>query len=207
MDQRTQFIADYLRDSLSVSELCELYGVSRKTGYKWIDRYVQQGPAGLAGAIAPAAWQPECDARAHCGGVRRGAHPSPELGCEEAAVDPRAAAPALGSARPHRPCARSSAAAAWCPRSASVARSAILAQPMQPDASLPNDVWSADYKGQFKTGDGLYCFPLTVTDNCRFLLGCQALYLSRGQRVRSLRLGTLSITVRCNRLVMEFQCA
>ena len=41
---------------------------------------------------------------------------------------------------------------------------------------LPNDVWSADYKGQFKTGDGLYCFPLTVTDNCsRFLLGCQAL--------------------------------
>ena len=30
--------------------------------------------------------------------------------------------------------------------------------------------------GQFKTGDGLYCFPLTVTDNCsRFLLGCQAL--------------------------------
>ena len=48
MNQRTQFIADYLRDSLSVSELCELYGVSRKTGYKRIDRYVQQGPAGLA---------------------------------------------------------------------------------------------------------------------------------------------------------------
>ena len=41
---------------------------------------------------------------------------------------------------------------------------------------MPNDVWSADYKGQFKTGDGMYCYPLTVTDNCsRFLLGCQAL--------------------------------
>jgi transposase-like protein len=37
MDQRTQFIADYLRQVLSVTELCELYGVSRKTGYKWIE--------------------------------------------------------------------------------------------------------------------------------------------------------------------------
>jgi transposase len=47
MDQRTQFIADHLRDALSITELCELYGISRKTGYKWIDRYVRHGPAGL----------------------------------------------------------------------------------------------------------------------------------------------------------------
>jgi putative transposase len=47
MDQRTQFIADDLRDVLSITELCELYGISRKTGYKWIDRYVRHGPAGL----------------------------------------------------------------------------------------------------------------------------------------------------------------
>lgn len=47
MDQRTQFIADYLRDVLNVTELCDLYGVSRKTAYKWIDRYLRQGPAGL----------------------------------------------------------------------------------------------------------------------------------------------------------------
>jgi transposase len=47
MNQKTQFIADYLRDSLAITELCELYGVSRKTGYKWIDRYLRQGPAGL----------------------------------------------------------------------------------------------------------------------------------------------------------------
>ena len=47
MDQRTQFIADYLRKVLSVTELCDLYGVSRKTAYKWIDRYLRQGPAGL----------------------------------------------------------------------------------------------------------------------------------------------------------------
>ena len=49
----------------------------------------------------------------------------------------------------------------------------------------PNDVWSADYKGQFKTGDGLYCYPLTVTDNCsRFLLGCQALTSTAGHEAK-----------------------
>jgi hypothetical protein len=47
MDQRTQFIADYLREVLSITELCALYRVTRKTGYKWIDRYLRQGPAGL----------------------------------------------------------------------------------------------------------------------------------------------------------------
>ncbi len=49
----------------------------------------------------------------------------------------------------------------------------------------PNDVWSADYKGQFKTGDGLYCYPLTVTDDCsRFLLGCQALTSTAGHEAK-----------------------
>ncbi|MGH8580524.1 MAG: DDE-type integrase/transposase/recombinase, partial [Gammaproteobacteria bacterium] len=41
---------------------------------------------------------------------------------------------------------------------------------------VPNGVWCADFKGQFKTRDGVYCYPLTVTDGySRYLLGCQAL--------------------------------
>ena len=43
MDQRTQFIADYLREIQSVTELCDAYGISRKTGCKWIERYLRQG--------------------------------------------------------------------------------------------------------------------------------------------------------------------
>ena len=40
----------------------------------------------------------------------------------------------------------------------------------------PNSVWSADFKGQFKTLDGVYCYPLTVQDGfSRYLLGCQGL--------------------------------
>jgi transposase InsO family protein len=42
--------------------------------------------------------------------------------------------------------------------------------------SAPNEVWSADYKGQFRLGSGEYCYPLTVTDHfSRFILGCEAM--------------------------------
>lgn len=47
MHEKTQFIADYLRDIYSVTELCARHRVSRKTGYKWIDRYLKRGPQGL----------------------------------------------------------------------------------------------------------------------------------------------------------------
>jgi transposase len=40
-------VPKHLRDTLSITELCELYGISRKIGYKWIDRYLRQGPAGF----------------------------------------------------------------------------------------------------------------------------------------------------------------
>lgn len=47
MDQKTQFIADYLKELFSFAELCERYNVSRKTGYKWVERYLNYGPEGL----------------------------------------------------------------------------------------------------------------------------------------------------------------
>lgn len=48
MDMRTRFIGDYLRQSFSFAELCRRYGISRKTGYKWVARYEREGAAGLA---------------------------------------------------------------------------------------------------------------------------------------------------------------
>lgn len=49
MDQKTQFIAVYLRQTLPFTELCALYHVSRKTGYKWVARYAELGVSGLVG--------------------------------------------------------------------------------------------------------------------------------------------------------------
>ena len=54
-----------------------------------------------------------------------------------------------------------------------------IGHPGKPTSAIlaPNDLWSADFKGQFKTGDGRYCYPLTVTDGfSRYLLGCQGLH-------------------------------
>src|ERR1700738_2300110 len=62
---------------------------------------------------------------------------------------------------------------AWCPRNAAVVALDTRASP--PARSSP-PLWSADFKGQFKTGNGRYCYPLTVTDGfSRYLLGCQGL--------------------------------
>jgi transposase-like protein len=48
MDQRVAFIADWLRDEWTMSALAERYGISRKTGYKWLDRYGADRDKGLA---------------------------------------------------------------------------------------------------------------------------------------------------------------
>ncbi len=49
-------------------------------------------------------------------------------------------------------------------------------------ALKPNDLWTADFKGQFRTGNGVYCYPLTVADlHSRMLLGCDALLSMKGR--------------------------
>ena len=66
MDQKTQFIADELRATLSIVELCDSYGISRKTGYKWIDRYLKEGPGGLRSARADRSSSPNSTPAESC---------------------------------------------------------------------------------------------------------------------------------------------
>jgi transposase InsO family protein len=174
MDQRTQFIAEHLRGGRTITELCDDYGVARKTGYKWIDRYLRHGSAGLE----------ECSRR-----PRR----SPNQTAEEivtALLEARHRHPSWGGkkllALLHKRYPR------WLLPGRSTACDILsrhgmvptrrhrrrLGHPGKPTTSIlaPNDVWGADYKGQFRTGDGRYCYPLTVTDGfSRYLVGCQAL--------------------------------
>jgi len=174
MDQKTQFIADYLRRRLSISELCTNYGISRKTGYKWIDRYLHDGPEGLENRSTKPYAAPNrtpehivkalIDVRIH--------HPSWGAGKLLAVIERRH----RGWELPAR-----STACEILKRQGLVAKKRNrrrIGHPGRPTSQIiaPNDCWSADFKGQFKTADGLYCYPLTVTDgHSRFLLGCQAL--------------------------------
>lgn len=179
MDQRTQFIADHLRETQTITELCDRYGVSRKTGYKWIDRYLRLGPAGLDDHS-------------------RRPHRAPNQTADEivaAILEARHRHPAWGGKKLRALLQRRH------PRWTLPGRSTVcdilrrhglvhtrrqrrrIGHPGKPTTIMgaPNAVWCADYKGQFKTGDGRYCYPLTVTDGfSRFLLGCQGLGSTTG---------------------------
>jgi hypothetical protein len=48
MDQRVRFIGEYLRGYFPFNELCLQFSISRKTGYKWVERYKQEGIEGLS---------------------------------------------------------------------------------------------------------------------------------------------------------------
>jgi transposase InsO family protein len=174
MDQKTQFIADYLRRSLSISELCTNYGISRKTGYKWIDRYLHDGPQGLEDRSTKPYTAPNRtpDHIVQALIALRSHHPTWGGGKLLAVIERRH----RGWELPAR-----STACEILKRHGLVAKKRSRRRIGHPGAPISrilaaNDCWCADFKGQFKTADGRYCYPLTVTDgHSRFLLGCQAL--------------------------------
>ena len=174
MDQRTQFIADFLRQVLSVTELCDLYEVSRKTGYKWIDRYLRQGPAGLEERSRRPQGSPNQTAQEIVAALLEARRRHPSWGGKKllALVHKGHRNWEL----PHR-----STVCDILSRHGMVPKKRTrrrIGHPGKPTSSIlaPNDLWCADFKGQFKTGNGSYCYPLTVTDGfSRYLLGCQGL--------------------------------
>jgi putative transposase len=174
MDQKTQFIADYLRERLSMSELCELYGISRKTGYKLIDRYLKLGPAGLEERSRKPGSSPNQTPEHVVQAIVEARQRHPSWGAKKLL-------PILEKRHAHWIFPARSTVCDILSRHGLVPKQRNrrhIGHPGKPTSQIlaPNDVWSADFKGHFKTGDGLYCYPLTVTDGfSRFLVGCQAL--------------------------------
>ena len=179
MDQRTQFIADHLRETQTITELCDRYGVSRKTGYKWIDRYLRLGPAGLEEHSRRPHRAPNQTADEIVAAILEARHRHPGWGGKKLRAllqrrHPRWTLPGRSTV-----CDILSRHG-LVPTRRSRRR---IGHPGRPTTSMgaPNAVWCADYKGQFKTGDGRYCYPLTVTDGfSRYLLGCQGLGSTAG---------------------------
>ena len=174
MEQKALFIRDWCRARHTVADLCRLYDISRKTGYKWIERYLDEGPDGLL-------------ERSH---ANQSAHDRTPADVEAALLELRLRHPSWGpkkllhiiaERRPELELPARSTVAQILNRNGLIRqrpRRRAIGHPGKPTQPvlLPNDCWSSDFKGQFKTRDGRYCYPLTVTDNhSRFLLGCQAL--------------------------------
>ncbi len=174
MDQRTQFIADFLRESLTVTELCDLYGVSRKTGYKWIDRYLRHGPAGLVEHSRRPVRSPNATAEEIVQAFLEARRRHPSWGAKKLLIIVHKRHPRWDLPGRSTVCDILSRHG-MVPKQRNRRR---IGHPGKPASAIlaPNDTWCADFKGQFKTHDGIYCYPLTVTDGySRYLLGCQGL--------------------------------
>jgi putative transposase len=174
MKERMRFVADAERGLYSMSELCERYGISRRTGYKWLDRYEANGPAGLQErSRAPHRCPHRIDPEMATAIVEvRRQHPS---------WGPRKLLAWLEERRPEENWPAASTVGDLLKGRGLVQARRRRRHWQHPGAptvvtSAPNDLWTTDFKGQFPTRDGQYCYPLTIVDHhSRYLLACTAL--------------------------------
>jgi putative transposase len=178
MDERMKFVARLL-DGERMSELCSEFGISRKTGYKIWHRYK------------------ECGAEAFADRSRRPYRYANQLPMqvERAILKIKREKPSWGAPKireilrrkyPEIKIPAKSTVHAVLDRHGLVRRRKRRRnKPFGTPLSLsknPNDLWCADYKGEFMLGDNRYCYPLTITDQAsRFLLACEGLETTREQ--------------------------
>jgi transposase InsO family protein len=185
MTERLRMLLAVTSREVTMAEACRQAGVSRKTGDKWRARFAATGVSGLAELARAPHHRPQTVVPAIRDAVlvQRAQHPTwgpKKLVAHLRATQPQAPWPAPSTVgdllkqaglvvprrrRPHAP-----------------ARSQRLAH-----ATAPNTVWCADFKGDFRLGDGSRCYPLTISDaHSRFLLRCQALPATDSSRVQPL---------------------
>lgn len=175
MDERLMMMSDWLGGLYTVTELSLMYEVSRKTIYKWTDRYDKYGVDGLMDrGRAPHVHPNRTDEEV----LRR----LVQLKREHMSWGPKKLIASLMMSDPDVRWPSVSTAEKWLKRNGLVKRRRYrrrvppYSEPFL-NCDKPNRVWSADYKGQFRTGDGHLCYPLTISDNTsRYLLSCRGLH-------------------------------
>lgn len=173
MDERMRFVIR-LKEGESMAMLCREFGISRKTGYKILNRYEQCGWEGLSDrAHIPFRYanQLPIQVEAEIVAIKR---EKPHWGARK--IRERL----LRSLRNEIKIPARSTIHAVLDRHGLVAkarRSRTRAEGTPLSAGLnPNDLWCTDYKGEFQLGNKKYCYPLTVTDHAsRYLLLCEAM--------------------------------
>lgn len=174
MDEKIRFISDYLNGVFTFTELCERYNITCKTGYKWVHRYEEEGASGL---------EDRARIPRHC------PHKTPEA-MEEAILAIRRKHPRWGAKKiltmlerqrqpgplPGKTTITNILTRNRCTQPRRTRLHRAHAGKPETKATAPNTLWTVDFKGQFKTLDGVYCYPLTVMDACsRYILTILAL--------------------------------
>jgi len=177
VDERLRFVARLL-DGEPMAEVCRSFGISRKTGYKIFSRYREHGLE----ALSDRSRRP----------VRYANQLPPPI--ESLIVRLKGEKPHWGARKIRELLVRRLAEEVRIPARSTIhavldrhglvkhgsgPRRRACGTPLSA-GSVPNDLWCADFKGEFKLGNGRYCYPLTVTDHAaRFLLMCEALESTR----------------------------
>jgi putative transposase len=174
VSERLEFVQRW-QDGERVADLCREFGISRKTAYKLLARFKEEGPRGLYDRSTrprsiPNKTPPEVETVVLA--LRR-KHPTwgpKKLFAWLVANHPDSrvpSAPTINNILNRHDVQRY----VQRPRKYHGIRGAPLHT-----AHQPNDIWCADFKGQFKLGSGRYCYPLTITDRfSRFVIRCEAL--------------------------------
>ncbi len=172
MDERIKFVGRLLEGE-KMALLCREFGISRKTGYKLFERYEDCGVQGLCDRsrrpYRHANQLPYQIERSILGLKKE--YPSwgaPKLREKLRRQYPMIAAPAISTVH------------AVLDRHGLVQRRRRRRYKAQgtelQDGKQPNQLWCADYKGEFMLGNKRYCYPLTITDyHSRYLLACEGL--------------------------------
>lgn len=183
MDERRRFIDAWLEDEWSFSGLCEAYAISRKTGYKWLERFKGGGFGELSDQSRARQTHPNATLASKEGRIVAFRHRHPFWG-------PRKIKRRLEILHPELSWPASSTIG-------NILKQHGLSQPRRKRSRTPiytgalmkglspNDVWAVDFKGWFKTKDGTRIDPLTVTDLAsRYLIRCRAVAQTNGDNVR-----------------------
>lgn len=171
MDERMKFVSR-LVDGEKMSELCREFNISRKTGYKFYNRYQQEGMAGFYDKSR----KPLNSANRLVSRI------------ENLIIEIKREFPTWGARKIRERVKRKHSEIilpALSTIHAVLSRHDLVKSKKKryksqgtelSKADRPNELWSADFKGQFKLKNGKYCYPLTITDNVsRFILACESL--------------------------------
>lgn len=175
MEQRLEFVREYETGLFTMTELAGQYGISRKTGYKWLERYQGAGVDGLRDYSRRPHRSPQATEPALVTTLLALRRRYPHWGAKKLLavarrVDPDAPWPSRATV-----CTRLTQHGLVTSRRRRAATAPRVLSPLRP-ITAANQVWTTDFKGEFRTGDGVYCYPLTVRDGfSRFVLRCDGL--------------------------------
>lgn len=165
MDQREEFVLRSLSEALSFSQLCEEYEISRKTGYKWKERFLQQGKPGLLDQSRKPANSPHELSEDTIIKIIQTRHTHPSWGAKKIARIIENAgclgnSPSISSV--YRILDKANLLKRKRIHRSAPLNKANLHNLIEPQE--PNDVWTIDYKGWWLSEDIKRCNPLTVRD-------------------------------------------